>query len=222
MDRQLKQRVVGAAVLVVLGVIFIPIFLDNDALETRIPEVAELPPAPEAPYESHVEPIDEDDMFALERAMEEPVAPPLEPMPGPIPGSIAGPAHEDAGSAAAPAGQEDAAVAQSAHADPAGSAASAAEPVAATAGAGAAAEDPVAGAGWSVQLGSFAEQDNASRLVARLQEAQLPGYVERSSENGASIWKVRVGPVIAREEAEKLRARLARDFGLEGLLLRYP
>ena len=218
MDRQLKQRVVGAAVLVVLGVIFIPIFLDNDALETRVPEVAELPPPPAAPYESRVEPIDEDDMLGLERAMEEAVAPPLEPTPGPTPG----PAYEDAGSATSTAGHVDAAGAQSAHADPAGSGASAAEPVAATGGAAAEPDAPAAGAGWSVQLGSFAEQDNASRLVARLEEARLPGYVERSSENGASIWKVRVGPVIAREEAEKLRARLARDFGLEGLLLRYP
>ncbi len=212
MDRQLKQRVVGAAVLVVLGVIFIPIFLDNDALETRVPEVAELPPPPQEPYESRVEPIDEDDMLALERAMEEPVAPPLEPMPGP--------AHEDA--TPATAGSDDAAVAQTAHTEPSGSGARAGEPAAATGGAAAEPDAPAPGAGWSVQLGSFAEQDNASRLVARLEEARLPGYVERSSENGTSIWKVRVGPVIAREEAEKLRARLARDFGLEGLLLRYP
>ena len=211
MDRQLKQRVIGAAVLVVLGVIFIPIFLDHDTLETRVPELAELSPPPQAPYESRVEPLDEDDMLALERAMEEPVAPPLEPMPGATE-EVAAPATaaaDDAAEEPAPAGPADTEVAGS---DPAGSAA----------GAGTAADAPAPGAGWSVQLGSFAEQDNASRLVAKLEEARLPGYVERSSENGASIWKVRVGPVIARDEAEQLRARLARDFGLEGLLLRYP
>ena len=33
MDRQLKQRVVGAALLVAIGVVVIPIFLDNAVVE---------------------------------------------------------------------------------------------------------------------------------------------------------------------------------------------
>jgi len=222
MDRQLKQRVVGAAVLVVLGVIFIPIFLDHDALETRVPELAELPPPPDAPYESRVEPIDEDDMLALERAMEEPVAPPVESMPGAAEEVAASDAAEPdvAGMPAAEAGTADT---EAVAADNGDSVADAgAEKPAAAAAEHAARGASAPGAGWCVQLGSFAEQDNASRLVAKLEQARLPGYVQRSTEDGASIWKVRVGPVIARDEAEKLRARLARDFGLEGLLLRYP
>ncbi len=37
MDRQLKQRVVGAGLLIALGVIFIPIFLDNGGVDSPVP-----------------------------------------------------------------------------------------------------------------------------------------------------------------------------------------
>ena len=46
MDRQLKQRVVGAGLLVAFGVIFIPIFLDNGGVESPVPASMNIPPAP--------------------------------------------------------------------------------------------------------------------------------------------------------------------------------
>ena len=46
MDRQLKQRVVGAGLLVAFGVIFIPIFLDNGGVESPVPPSMNIPPAP--------------------------------------------------------------------------------------------------------------------------------------------------------------------------------
>jgi len=70
MDAQLKQRVVGAAVLVAVGVVFIPIFLD----ETSEDQDHELPfgfeSDPPSDFNSRVVPLDDDTMDRLERAMD--------------------------------------------------------------------------------------------------------------------------------------------------------
>jgi DedD protein len=80
MDQQLKQRLVGAAVLVALGVIFIPVFLDRSALEETGVESHASPQLPEEEFSSQVVPLDEDDMTALEKAVtalpQEPIATP--------------------------------------------------------------------------------------------------------------------------------------------------
>ena len=67
MDRQLKQRVVGAAVLVVLGVIFIPIFLESGTHDELVSDVAQLPDAPDNPFEPSVQPLDEAEVEAMAR-----------------------------------------------------------------------------------------------------------------------------------------------------------
>ena len=68
MDQLLKQRVVGAAVLVALGIIFIPIFLDEAGLDQARVESHELPQSPGEGFSSRVVPLNEDDVTALEQA----------------------------------------------------------------------------------------------------------------------------------------------------------
>lgn len=70
MDPQLKQRVVGAAVLVAVGVIFIPIFLNDasDDYEQSLPMGIDM--APPDDFNSRVVPLDDDLMEQLERAMD--------------------------------------------------------------------------------------------------------------------------------------------------------
>jgi len=61
MDDGLKQRIVGAFVLVAIGVVFIPVFFDRERIEP-VNRHSQIPPAP------HIEPID----------IEPAVAPPIE------------------------------------------------------------------------------------------------------------------------------------------------
>ena len=70
MDPQLKQRVVGAAVLVAMGVLFIPIFLDQP--EDRDPDPISIAREVEPPsgFNSRVVPIDDAEMERVERALE--------------------------------------------------------------------------------------------------------------------------------------------------------
>jgi len=97
----------------------------------------------------------------------------------------------------------------------AGSAASAPvppEPPAAHAG-----EAPAPGsapsAGFSVQVGAFSDRSAAGGLEQRLEEGGLPTFVTGAAGQGPQRWRVRVGPVSTRDEAERLAGRLKREHG---------
>ncbi len=61
---------------------------------------------------------------------------------------------------------------------------------------------------FAVQVGAFEDAAAAQRLAERLRGRGLDVYVSPSAEPGASRWRVRVGPVASREQAETLAGRL--------------
>ena len=65
-------------------------------------------------------------------------------------------------------------------------------------------------AGWAVQLGSFASRVNADNLVRQLKGHEAPAYVVSSGKGTQQRYKVRVGPVLDRSAAERLRLKLAK------------
>lgn len=73
MDRQLKQRVVGAGLLVAFGVIFIPIFLDNGGVESPVPPSMNIPPAPTEDVSQRAPALGEDAIAAMETQADEDV-----------------------------------------------------------------------------------------------------------------------------------------------------
>ena len=68
MDQTVKQRLVGAAVLVALGVIFIPILLDSGPVDDAPVIQHEFPDS--ANVNSAVVPVDEEQLAALREASE--------------------------------------------------------------------------------------------------------------------------------------------------------
>ncbi len=61
----------------------------------------------------------------------------------------------------------------------------------------------------SVQVGAFAESRAAEQLAESLRSSGLPVYVSPSAvAEGEQRWRVRVGPVATREEAERIASRL--------------
>lgn len=65
--------------------------------------------------------------------------------------------------------------------------------------------------GWVVQLGSFASRDNAERLAAEVRKGGYRAFVSRF-ESGRSVrYRVRVGPEAQRAQAEAVAQRLQRD-----------
>jgi DedD protein len=192
-DRQLKQRVVGAAVLVALCVVFIPIFLDNGALDTTVPDASGIPPAPDGDFSSRVIPLSEEKIDELEAQAGEPPRSP-----------VAETSEHIAAAPEVPAGEVAALIVDET-----------------VPGAGGGDSPRTGVVAWSVQLGSFSNDDNARRLIEKLRDEGFPAYLERRLEQDGSVFKVRVGPEIRREDAERLRARLEQKFALKGIVLRY-
>jgi DedD protein len=62
-----------------------------------------------------------------------------------------------------------------------------------------------------VQLGSFANADNAERLARELRGRGYKAYVSPSESKGPKRMRVRVGPEQDRARAEQLAKRLRRD-----------
>ena len=61
----------------------------------------------------------------------------------------------------------------------------------------------------SVQVGAFAESRAAEQLAESLRSSGLPVYVSPSAAAaGDQRWRVRVGPLATREEADRIAARL--------------
>jgi DedD protein len=64
------------------------------------------------------------------------------------------------------------------------------------------------GGGWSVQVGAFSAAATARKLVADLGKDGLTAYVAPLERGGKTLHRVRVGPVASKAEAEQLAARL--------------
>ena len=65
--------------------------------------------------------------------------------------------------------------------------------------------------GWGAQLGSFAQAENAQRLVATLRKKGYRAFVSPTGRGAHVLHRVRVGPEASREAADALVLRLKRD-----------
>jgi DedD protein len=74
--------------------------------------------------------------------------------------------------------------------------------------------------GWAVQVGSFANRENAERLARQLKGKGFAATVSQSPQ-GRRLWRVRVGPETDRAAAVALGAKL-RAVGQPGAVVPYP
>lgn len=187
MEPQLKERLIGAAVLVALGVWLIPWILDGPVPEATERSAALELPAPEETPAMRVETIDLEARRAPESAPElgaaEPSTVVSEPPAQP-------PRNERVPTAAAAPSPR--------VADPEPAArARAREP-----------ERAQATGDWAVQLGSFGERENAERLAKRVATFGAEPEVSTTRSAGRVMYRVRVGPHASRELADAAASSL--------------
>jgi DedD protein len=75
---------------------------------------------------------------------------------------------------------------------------------------------------WVVQLGSFSTKVNADKLNLSLRKAGFPAFVEPLTKDGKTSYRVRVGPEILRSDADALLKKIKSKMKLEGIVLSYP
>ncbi|MEP9316507.1 SPOR domain-containing protein [Pseudomonas sp. LABIM340] len=211
LDKGLKQRVVGALVLLALAVIFLPMLFSREddvrqvvveapvmpkppampTVEVQPTEVPEpqaddadnaVPPAEAAPAQAPSAPI-----ASVPTQQAQPTQPKA-PAPQPVAPKPAAPAQQPAQAAAAPVQQ------------PAQRLDSNNLPVS-----------------WSVQLASLSNRARADELQKSLRSQGYNAYVR--SFDGMN--RVFVGPVVERAEADRLRDQLGKQQKLNGFVVRF-
>ena len=75
--------------------------------------------------------------------------------------------------------------------------------------------------GWSIRLGSFAKQENATNLVERLHASEYKAYTRNISNSAGELVSVLVGPWIDKNVAEDYLVKLEDQFKLAGDIVRY-
>lgn len=198
----MKPRLIGAIVLVALAVIFLPMLVDGPEPPSGTTEVPlDIPTPPERNFETRELPLTP----PAPAANVTPAADPNDPdrvATVDVPYTPVQDAAPENTAPAAPAAPSDAAPAASSPA------ATPAAPVAtAPAAAAPASPAPVASADgrYAVNLGSYANLDNARALVASMKAAGLAAYAEDTTSAGKPALRVRIGPFAQRAEAESAR-----------------
>ncbi len=212
MDAGLKQRLIGAAVLVALAVIFLPMLVKGPAPDSGVSDLSmRVPDAPQEGYRTVDLPL-----VVPPEAPAEGVLPMHEPLSGdglplvdtataPPEGDVAAEdANEDAADLAAPPASDPP---PSAVARPAPAPAAAAQERAPAADMRL--PPTTAGGDYAVHFGAFASERDARLIVRQLGEAGLSAYAEPFTLNGRPAHRVRLGPYASREAAEVVRVRAA-------------
>jgi len=73
--------------------------------------------------------------------------------------------------------------------------------------------------GLAVQVGAFGTSSKAESLANSLRDKGFPVYVSPGTKAGESRWRVRVGPLATRKEAEQIADRLKRQEKLPTWIL---
>ena len=201
MDRSLKERIIGAVVLVVFAVMVVPVFLDGPSTKTEIiTESVSLPGQNGQTRKIQT--------IVLERDR-------TEPEPVPVLVSVSGNTSGADNKPAVIHVKKDQPVADKSL----GTGPVKSEPKAAGNTKLVQAISPTGM--WAVQLGSFSNQANADRLAADLRRQGFAAFLSQLQTESGSLHRVRIGPQKNREGAEAMAAKL-NSTGHKGQVVTHP
>ena len=239
MDEQLKQRLIGAAVVISLGVIFLPMILDGGRHAEYDKIRIEIPAKPEVDYSSSIAPLtppevhiprvervqpefDEIDIQGQAPILDDELKEIIKPIeePDEVVSSKGVDLRKET-KVKPPAKQ------QQPEAKVASKPAPAKEPVKTTPAKPASVASvplpaPSVVSAWVVQVGSFSSRDSAVTLRDKIRKQGFSAFVESFDKNGKASHRVRIGPETSRDRAEKTLARLKKKMQLGGIVVTYP
>ena len=208
LDKVVKQRMVGALVLVALAVIFLPmLFTREDEMRQVRVEAPQAPAMPSLP-EVKVDPV------TVPQPQEVPEAPQSAPVV--VDESTAPASTPSQPITASPQTQ---AQAQPAKPQAAAPAAKVETKPAATPAQAAPSKIDVNGlpVSWSIQLASLSNRAGAEKLQQTLRSQGYNAYIR----SAGGMNRVYVGPLIERAEAERVRDAVNRQNSLKGFVVRF-
>lgn len=209
----LKQRIIGALVLVCLAIIFVPMVFDEPHSERQSTPITipEEPPFPEV--EMPEEPVPVTDSYGLNTESSESPSAAQETTDE----SSDKPGYrliEEAASGDSNTVNESA-TQDSEAADPAPVAETATDPESATDTAEF--TRSLEGA-WVVQLGTFGKEDNARGLRDKVIALGYGAHLQEITRGDTALTRVFSGPFVDENDAKKAKTRLDEEFGLDSLI----
>ena len=210
METPVKQRLIGALVLALVAILFLPLILTNDVKAPDVSEVPlDMPKAPESEFETRDLPLNVP-------AGKAPAGGVLGVPKAPVDTAIEMPVNDnpaEANTDAALGTNPDSSTIQSV--EPVKSAETKpleTKPVVTTSKP--VAEKPaevkpaaVAAGNFTITIGSFTNLDSANNLVSRLKAQKLPVLTEKITVSGKPALKSRIGPYADRASAEAARLK---------------
>ena len=213
-----KQRLVGALILVALGVVFWPIIFVEPGQPER-GEQAEIPPRP-AVDTTPVEPPDRAGLrpspelqSRREQAAAEPTTEQLDPAPVPV--------EVEAGGGAEPPPAESGV--QTAAAEPKPKPEPEPEPERTRSEAPVSPEIDAEGVpiAWILQVVSVSSAEKAEQLRTRLLDMDQKVYVKKVRRGESNLYRVYIGPKFERARLEAIKPRIDAEFGVSSMVIRY-
>lgn len=195
MNQQLKQRIIGAIVLISLAIIFIPALLDGSNRNVSPLMERQTPQKPSFYFEEIKLPASVDPGAAPSRIVDSdkdilPSKQPKKPAKSVVSKSDMAdkPSPKITGSTVT------------------------------TTKSGTIKSSPSA---WIVQIVSLTNSRRALELRDKLKKLAFPAFVEEITKDGKKFYRVRIGPELKRNEAEALQQKIKKKMKLEGKVMRY-
>ena len=211
MNDILKQRLVGALILVALGVVFWPIIFVEPGDISR-DERAGIPPRPAVDTRPMVSP----DMVGLRPSPEiEARQDPSAQEPAPQPQREPGDASADESTVDSLEPSPAAVVQEATPAEQEASRTRSEAPERPTLDADGL---PVA---WILQVASVSTVEKADELRQRLVALEHKAYVKRIKRGDKNLYRVYVGPKFERARLERIQGQIDQEFGVQSMIARY-
>ena len=198
METNLKQRLIGAVVIIALAVIFVPMLFDGSGRKesSMVEEELSLAP-PKFNFESQLP--DAEQLDSLPAVKKDPVPQAVTADPVSEPTAVSVPADKP--------DKVDEPVVQEPKPEPEP------EPVKPTASQ--IESVPSLGA-WAVQVAAFEEKSTALALQKKLTDGKFSAFTEKTEKGGKVLYRVKAGPELKRENAHQLRAKIEKELGIKG------
>jgi DedD protein len=198
MERTLKERIIGAIVLVTFVVLVVPVFLDGPPEGGATVSERVLLPGQEGQDTKTV---------VLNRERDEPIPAANREEDANTPGKVAVSKPEEERPVPVPV-RKPAPLRAEVQSDP--------EPQPDVTSAAASTTGM-----WAVQLGSFSNKQNAEKLAADLRKQGYAAFLSQLKTSSGQLHRVRIGPQKDRESAELMASRLSK-VGHEGQVVPHP
>ena len=175
MELALKYRIVGAAVLLSLAVIFVPLILDGSGQDKVTTLDLEIPPEPQLIFADEPDQPIEIAKETRQEVTKADLTPKVDLEKNIVP-EITTPS-----------------------------------------------DTPASLLSWVVQVGAFNEEEKAKALQQKLADAKYDAFVESHEIESKTVYRVKVGPVISQDKADKILEKLQKAYKFDtAFITRHP